>query len=96
MHAQGIWRHSRADILELMDEGIAALAALLADKHFFTGAQPCVADAAAFAFLDKCAPVEPRMHAACMVKCREAALPPTACNLTARRSGMLQQCEDMF
>ena len=58
-----------------MDEGIAALAALLGDKQFFAGAQPCVADAAAFAFLDKCAaPVEPRRHAACAMQRNAQAL----------------------
>lgn len=62
---QGIWRHSRADILELMDEGIAALAALLGDKQFLVGAQPCVADAAAFAFLDKCAPYQTAAFCVC-------------------------------
>lgn len=52
---QGMWRHSEADVLELMREGLTALSVLLGDQDFFTGSKPCAADAAAFAFLDKCA-----------------------------------------
>jgi glutathione S-transferase len=36
-----------------MDEGLAALSALLGDKRYLLGFQPCVADASVFGFLDK-------------------------------------------
>ncbi len=41
----------------MLDEALAALSAILGDKRYILGNQPCVADACAFGFLDKCAPV---------------------------------------
>ena len=51
---QGMARHSEGDVMEVMDEGFAALSALLGDKKFLLGSEPCIADASAFGFLDKC------------------------------------------
>lgn len=53
---QGLGRHSERDINLVLDEGLAALSAILGDKRYLLGAQPCTADACAFGFLDKCAP----------------------------------------
>lgn len=50
---QGLGRHSEADINHLIDENLAALSQMLEDKRYLLGQQPCVADAAAFGFLDK-------------------------------------------
>ncbi|BDA43783.1 Failed axon connections homolog [Coccomyxa sp. Obi] len=49
---QGLGRHSERDINLMMDEGLAALSAILGDKRYLLGGQPCVADASAFGFLD--------------------------------------------
>jgi glutathione S-transferase len=40
-----------------MDEGFAALSALLGDKRYFLGFQPCVADASVFGLLDRWEPL---------------------------------------
>lgn len=47
---QGFGRHTRADIEKLMVHGINALADFLGDKPFLMGAEPCGADATAFAW----------------------------------------------
>ena len=46
-------RHSERDINLMVDEGLAALSAILGDKSYLLGGQPCVADASAFGLLDK-------------------------------------------
>ncbi|CAL8468263.1 g7802 [Coccomyxa elongata] len=52
LHKQGLGRHSERDINLMVDEGLAALSAILGDKRYLLGGQPCVADASAFGFLD--------------------------------------------
>jgi glutathione S-transferase len=44
----GMGRHSREEIERLATRDLEALAAILADKPFLLGEQPCAADAAAF------------------------------------------------
>ena len=67
MLVQGIARHSEAEINELLADGLAALSILLGEHKFLLGGAPCVADAAAFGFLDKCARLPPApAHCACM------------------------------
>ena len=51
---QGLGRHSEADINFLIDEDLAALSQMLGDKEYLLGRHPCLADASAFGFLDKC------------------------------------------
>ena len=51
---QGLGRHSEADITLLIDEDLAALSQMLGDKEYLLGRHPCLADASAFGFLDKC------------------------------------------
>ena len=51
---QGLGRHSEADINFLIDEDLAALSQMLGDKDYLLGRHPCLADASAFGFLDKC------------------------------------------
>lgn len=51
LQAQGIGRHSEADIMELGTRDIEALSILLGDKPFLFGETPSGADAAAFAFV---------------------------------------------
>lgn len=50
---QGLGRLSEADVNMLLDEKLAALSQMLGEKRYLLGEQPCVADAAAFGFLDK-------------------------------------------
>lgn len=38
----------------MLDEALAALSAILGGKKYILGNQPCIADACAFGFLDKC------------------------------------------
>ncbi|MGQ0711839.1 MAG: glutathione S-transferase family protein [Rhodoferax sp.] len=49
--AQGTGRHSRAEILARAQAEIDAVAALLGDKTYVMGEQPCSWDAGAYAFL---------------------------------------------
>jgi glutathione S-transferase len=49
--AQGIGRHTPAEIWRLGEADIDALAVLLGDRDFFFGDQPCSFDATALAFL---------------------------------------------
>lgn len=48
---QGIGRHTEEEILDLGAHSLAAFAALLGDKLYLTGGQPCGADATAFGVL---------------------------------------------
>ncbi|TAK90530.1 MAG: glutathione S-transferase family protein [Burkholderiaceae bacterium] len=48
---QGMGRHKRAEIELLAAKGIDAVAAVLGDKPYLMGEQPCGADATAFAFM---------------------------------------------
>lgn len=50
LYAQGTGRHSRPEIEQLGRRSIEALATFLGDKPFLMGAEPCGADATAFAF----------------------------------------------
>ncbi len=50
LYGQGTGRHTRAEIAQLAEKGIAALAAMLGEKTYLMGDQPCGADATAFAF----------------------------------------------
>jgi glutathione S-transferase len=49
LHAQGIGRHSAAEIADLGGRSLAALSVELGDKPYLMGAQPCGVDATAFA-----------------------------------------------
>jgi glutathione S-transferase len=51
LHAQGIGRHSEAEIAELGGRSLAALASQLHDKPYLMGAAPCGVDATAFAMV---------------------------------------------
>jgi glutathione S-transferase len=48
LHGHGIGRHSQSTILELAKRDIDSLAAILGDKAFLMGDEPCGADAFAF------------------------------------------------
>lgn len=48
LRGHGIGRHPRARIAELAIQDVDALAAVLGDKPFLTGDQPCGADASVF------------------------------------------------
>lgn len=51
LHMHGISRHSATEIQALISRDIAALSAVLGDKLYLMGANPCGADATVFAFL---------------------------------------------
>ncbi len=51
IYAHGLGRHSQAEITILANRAIDALAAVLGDKPYLMGAQPCGADATAFAYV---------------------------------------------
>ena len=51
LQAQGLGRHSEAELDRLMTRAIDGLAAFLGDKSYFMGARPCGADATIFAFV---------------------------------------------
>lgn len=51
LHAQGLGRHSDAEREQLGRRAVDALAACLGDKPWLMGAEPCGADATAFAFV---------------------------------------------
>lgn len=51
LHAQGMGRHSEADMARIGRRGVEALAALLGDKPYLMGDQPCSTDAMMFAIL---------------------------------------------
>jgi len=48
LHGQGLGRHARADIERVAIKGVESLAAVLGDKPYLMGAEPCGADAALF------------------------------------------------
>jgi glutathione S-transferase len=48
LHGHGIGRHARPDIAELAIRDVEALAAILGDKPFLMGNEPCAADAFVF------------------------------------------------
>lgn len=50
LHAHGLGRHSRAQIVELGARSLASLAVQIGDKPYLMGDKPCGADATAFAF----------------------------------------------
>lgn len=50
LHAQGLGRHSEAEIIQMATRAIDALAAILDDKPYLMGEQSCAADATVFAF----------------------------------------------
>ena len=50
LHAQGLGRHSREEIVELANRSLGALAMQIGDKPYLMGGKPCGADATAFAF----------------------------------------------
>jgi glutathione S-transferase len=50
MHAQGLGRHSREELLAMANRSVDALAQVLGDKPYLMGDQKCGADATAFAF----------------------------------------------
>ena len=50
---QGIGRHSRHDVDMLIDGYLESLSALLGDKPYLLGPDPCEADASLFAVLDQ-------------------------------------------
>lgn len=54
LHAQGLGRHSRADMIRLASRAISALSDALGDKPFLMGSAPCGADATATAFVIAC------------------------------------------
>jgi len=51
LHAQGIGRHSHAEIVTLGCRSVDALADYLADKPFFMGREPTGIDATLFSFV---------------------------------------------
>jgi glutathione S-transferase len=51
LHGHGMGRHSEAEIAELGGRSLAALASWLDDKPYLMGAEPCGADATAFAMV---------------------------------------------
>jgi glutathione S-transferase len=51
LHAQGLGRHTKAQIEEIAVRGIDAIAAFLGDKPYLLGDTPCGADATVFAFV---------------------------------------------
>ena len=48
LHGQGLGRHNRAEIERVAVKGVESLAAVLGDKPYLMGAEPCGADAALF------------------------------------------------
>lgn len=51
LRGHGIGRHDRADIQRLAAKDLEAIAGILGEKPFLTGAEPCGADASVFAFV---------------------------------------------
>jgi glutathione S-transferase len=51
LYRHGLGRHSEAELTAMAVRGIDALSQILDDKTYFLGAQPCGADATAFAFI---------------------------------------------
>ena len=53
LHAQGIGRHSRAEVYAIGNADLSALSAYLAEKPYFMGEQPTSLDATGYAFLTR-------------------------------------------
>lgn len=53
LHAQGMGRHSRAEVCAIGNADLSALAAYLEGKPYFMGAQPTTLDATVYAFLTR-------------------------------------------
>jgi glutathione S-transferase len=53
LHAQGMGRHSRAEVYEIGNADLSALSAYLQEKPYFMGEQPTTLDATAYAFLTR-------------------------------------------
>ena len=53
LHAQGIGRHSRAEVYQLGNADLSALSAYLALQPYFMGEQPTSLDATAYSFLTR-------------------------------------------
>jgi len=51
LYGHGLGRHSKVEIAILANRAIDALSSVLGDKPYLMGAQPCGADATAFAFV---------------------------------------------
>ena len=51
LNAHGIGRHTAAEKLAIAKQDIASVAALLDDKPYLFGNEPCGADASAYAFM---------------------------------------------
>jgi glutathione S-transferase len=81
LKAQGMGRHSAAEIAELGRRDIDALSVLLGDKPYLFGDTPCGADATAFAFIAET--ISPKIAS----PLREATL--AEANLVAYRDRML-------
>jgi len=52
LHAQGLGRHSQAELYAMGRADLEAIAVVLGDQPFFLGARPTTIDAIAFGFLD--------------------------------------------
>jgi glutathione S-transferase len=50
LHAQGMGRHTREEIVDLANRSLGALAMQIGEKPYLMGSMPCGADATAFAF----------------------------------------------
>ncbi|MDP4595028.1 MAG: glutathione S-transferase family protein [Beijerinckiaceae bacterium] len=55
LHAHGMGRHSKDEMAILGARAIASIAAILGDKPYFLGSEPCGVDATVYAFLTSCA-----------------------------------------
>lgn len=53
LHAQGMGRHSRADVAAIGNADLSALSIYLEEKPYFMGEQPTSLDATAYAFLSR-------------------------------------------
>jgi glutathione S-transferase len=51
LQGQGTGRHSAAERAQLADRAMASLAAVIGDRPYLMGADPCGADATVFAFV---------------------------------------------
>ena len=88
LHGHGIGRHSEAEMTTMASRAIDALSQILGENRYFLGAQPCGADATAFAWLAGClvpvfdSPVRDKMEG--------------AANLVAYRDRMMQEFYPAF
>jgi len=88
LHGHGIGRHSETEMTTMASRAIDALSQILGENRYFLGAQPCGADATAFAWLAGClvpvfdSPVRDKMEG--------------AANLVAYRDRMMQEFYPAF